>query len=210
MFVNGIPFLLSSSRGVQLITVEYLPRRTGMIIGNKLTRVLQFYSRGGFVVQTALMDREFESVRATCPQLPINTTAANEHVPEIERTVWTVKDRAQGVYNTLPFFEGLPKLMTIELIHFIVLWLNAFPVESGISTKFSPRELVQRHKLSVKIHCKTPFGTYCEVHDERDPLNAMKSRTHATICMGPTRNVQGSYKCYCLKNQTMPYPPAMG
>jgi hypothetical protein len=142
------------------------------------------------------MDREFESVKATCSQLPINTTAANEHVPEIERTVKTVKDRARGVYNTLPFTGGLPKLMTIEQIHFIVLWLNTFPVKLGISTKFSPRELVRRHKLSAKIHCKTPFGTYCEVHDEPDPSN-----THAAICMGPTGNAQGSYKFYCLKTQ---------
>eukprot|EP00804_Cyclotella_cryptica_P023700 CCRYP_019316-RA/>CCRYP_019316-RA protein AED:0.38 eAED:0.25 QI:0/0/0/1/0/0/2/0/908 len=199
MFVNGIPFLLTRSRGVQLITVEYLPRRTTRVIGDKLTRILQFYQRGGFTVQTALMDREFEAVRSACPTLPINTTAANEHVPEIEWAVRTVKDRARGIYNTLPFTEGIPKLMTIELIHFVVLWLNAFPVKSGISTKVSPRELVQRHKLSAKIHCKTLFGTYCEVHDEPQPSNSMQPRTHATICMGPT--AQGNYKFYCLKTK---------
>jgi hypothetical protein len=147
------------------------------------------------------MDREFESVWATCPQLPINMTTANEHVPEIERKVRTVKDRARGMYNTLPFTGGIPKLMTIKLIHFVVLWLNTFPVKSGISTKFSPRELVQRHKLNAKIHCKTPFGAYCEVHDEPNPSNTMQSRTHATICMGPTGNAQGSYKFYCLKTK---------
>lgn len=91
--------------------------------------------------------------------------------------------------------------MTIELIHFIVLWLNAFPVRSGISTKYSPRELVQRHQLSAKTHCKTPFGTYCEVHDEPDPSNGMNARTHETICMGPTGNAQGSYKFYCLRTR---------
>lgn len=189
------------SRGVQLITVEYLPRRTAKTIGHKLTRVMQLYNRGGFTVQTALMDREFEAVRTTCPHLPINTTAANEHVPEIERAVRTVKDRARGVYTTLPFTEGIPKLMTIELIHFIVLWLNAFPVALGISTKYSPRELVQRHRLSAKIHCKTPFGTYCEVHNEPNPSNTMVGRTHETICMGPTGNAQGSYKFYCLRTK---------
>ena len=102
--------------------VEYLPRHTAEIIGHKLTRVLKFYTRGGFTVQTALMDRKYETVRDTCPHLPINTTAANEHVPEIEHTVRTVKDRARYLYTTLPFTEGIPKLMTIELIHFIVLW----------------------------------------------------------------------------------------
>eukprot|EP00804_Cyclotella_cryptica_P007796 CCRYP_001377-RA/>CCRYP_001377-RA protein AED:0.71 eAED:0.39 QI:0/0/0/0.66/0/0/3/0/576 len=37
MFVNGIPFLLTRSRGIQLITVEFLPRRMAKIIGAKLT-----------------------------------------------------------------------------------------------------------------------------------------------------------------------------
>eukprot|EP00804_Cyclotella_cryptica_P019093 CCRYP_021211-RA/>CCRYP_021211-RA protein AED:0.16 eAED:0.16 QI:0/0/0/0.66/1/1/3/0/1057 len=200
MFVNGIPFLLTRSRGIQLITVEFLPRQTAKIIGEKLTRVLQLYQRADFVVQTALMDKEFDAVADQCPTLPINTTAANEHVPEIERAIRLVKERARGIENTLPF-TGLPRLITIELIHFIVLWLNNFPVKSGVSTKYSPRELICRHRLNAKVHCKTPFGAYCEVHDEPTPSNSMTPRTHETICMGPTGNIQGSYKFYCLKTK---------
>jgi hypothetical protein len=200
MFVNGIPFLLTRSRGIQLITVEFLTRRTAKIIGEKLTRVLHLYSRAGFIVQTALMDKEFDAVADKCPTLPINTTAANKHVPEIERAIHLVKERARGIENTLPF-TGLPKLMMIELIHFIVLWLNNFPVKSGVSTKFSPRELICRHRLSTKVHFKTPFGAYCEVYDEPTPSNSMTPRTHKTICMGPTGNIQGSYKFYCLKTK---------
>eukprot|EP00804_Cyclotella_cryptica_P019618 CCRYP_013971-RA/>CCRYP_013971-RA protein AED:0.48 eAED:0.48 QI:0/-1/0/1/-1/0/1/0/81 len=62
MFVNGIPFLLTRSWGIQLITIEFLPRRTANIIGAKLTRALQLYSKAGFIVQTALMDKEFDAV----------------------------------------------------------------------------------------------------------------------------------------------------
>eukprot|EP00804_Cyclotella_cryptica_P006894 CCRYP_007059-RA/>CCRYP_007059-RA protein AED:0.47 eAED:-0.58 QI:0/-1/0/1/-1/1/1/0/231 len=62
MFVNGVPFLVTRSRGIQLITVEFLPRRTAKIIGAKLTRVLHLYQRAGFTVQTALVDKEFDSV----------------------------------------------------------------------------------------------------------------------------------------------------
>jgi hypothetical protein len=200
MFVNGWPFLLTRSRRVQLIiiTVEYLPNRTAKVIGLYLTRVLQLYGRAGFSVQVALMDREFAAVQEECPELPINPTAANEHVPEPERAIRLVKERARGVENTLPF-EGLPKVMVIELIHFIVLWLNNFPVKSGVSTKYSPRELICRHKLDAKVHCKTPFGTYCETHEEPNPKNGMKPRTTPSICLGPTGNIQGSYKFYCLK-----------
>jgi hypothetical protein len=45
----------------------------------------------------------------------------------------------------------LPKLMVIELLHFCVMWLNAFPVKSGISEKFSPQELVSRHSRPAPI-----------------------------------------------------------
>ena len=201
MFVNGIPILITRTRGLQLITVEYLPRRTAKYIGHKLARVLNFYRRAGFIVQVALMDMEFERVQTECPSLPINTCAANEHVPEIERAIRLVKERARGVFNTLPFTKGIPRLMMIELIYFSVMWINAFPVRSGISSKYSPRELVTRHRLDAKTHCKTPFGTYCEVHDEPKPSNSMVGRTHETICMGPTGNIQGSYKFYCLRTK---------
>jgi hypothetical protein len=51
----------------------------------------------------------------------------------------------------------LPKLVIIELMHFYVMWMNSFPDKSRISEKYSPRESVSRHKLNVKLHCKTAF-----------------------------------------------------
>eukprot|EP00804_Cyclotella_cryptica_P031059 CCRYP_015979-RA/>CCRYP_015979-RA protein AED:0.11 eAED:-0.01 QI:0/-1/0/1/-1/0/1/0/114 len=110
MFVNGVPFLLTRSRGLQLITVEFLPRRTAKIIGEKLTRVLQLYHRAGFVVQTALMDKEFDSVADQCPTVPINTVATNEHVPEIEGAIRLVKEWAWAqVIKEHPVFHRTTK-----------------------------------------------------------------------------------------------------
>ena len=53
-------------------------------------------------------------------------------------------------------------------------------------------------KLDYKRHCQVQLGTYCEVHDEPIPSNTMAPWTHATIALGPTRNMQGSMKFYCL------------
>jgi hypothetical protein len=39
----------------------------------------------GFIVQVALMDVEFEKLKDVLPNITINTTAAREHVGEIER-----------------------------------------------------------------------------------------------------------------------------
>jgi hypothetical protein len=62
----------------------------------------------------------------------------------------------------------------------------------------SPRELMVHLKLDYKQHCRVEPGTYCEVHDEPKPSNTTAPRTHAAIALGPTGNMQGSVKFYCL------------
>ena len=86
----------------------------------------------------------------------------------------------------------------MEIIYFVVLWLNAFPAKSGISSVHLPRELLVRWKLDYAKHCRVLPGTYCEVHNEPSPSNFMTPRTHPCIACGPTGNLQGSVKFYCL------------
>ena len=76
--------------------------------------------------------------------------------------------------------------------------MSSFPVKSGISEKWSPRELVSWHKLDAKLHCRSPFGSYCEVHVDPDITNTLEPRTKWAICMGPMGNLQGSYKFLSL------------
>ena len=88
--------------------------------------------------------------------------------------------------------------MKIEFVYFIVLWLNTFLVRSGISSTYSPRELLVRWQLDYKEHCRVLPGTYCEVHAEPMPTNTMTPQTHECIALGPMGNLQGSIKFYCL------------
>ncbi len=121
------------------------------------------------------------------PGLHINTTAAKEHVPEIERRIRLIKERGRGILNTLPY-KKMPQIILIELIYHVVLWLNAFPAKSGVSETLSPRKIVLRHRLDFKKHCRAPFGSYCEAHDESTPTNNMSSRATPAIVLGPTGN----------------------
>ena len=163
-----------------------------------MKKVLRVYYRAGFTVRYMLMDGEFEKVKAELPSIVCNTTAAKEHVAEAERHIRSVKERSRGIRATLPF-SSIPKRVKIELIYFIVCWLNAFPVKSGISRQFSPREIVLRWQLDIKRHCRVMFGEYCEVHDELDPTNTQVSKTHEALALGPTRNSQGTVKFFCLE-----------
>ena len=56
-------------------------------------KVVYGYARGGFVVNLMLMDMEFETVKDELPLVEVNTTAAREHVPEIERRIRTIEER---------------------------------------------------------------------------------------------------------------------
>ena len=72
------------------------------------------------------------------PNIVCNTTSAKEHVAESERKIRVVKEWNRGIVNTL-LFTYIPRLMNIEFIYFVTLWLNVFPVKSGVSETFSPR-----------------------------------------------------------------------
>ncbi len=82
-----------------------------------------------------MMDMEFEKlVDDLLPNVTISTTAAREHVREIEQKIRVIKERARGMVNTLPYPQ-LPRLMAIKLMHFCIMWVNVFPVKLGVSEK---------------------------------------------------------------------------
>ena len=111
------------------------------------------------IVQTVLMDMEFDkTVDELSDKTVVNTSAAREHVAEIERQIRTTKERCRSIVSTIPF-AILPKFIVINIVYFVVLWLNAFPVRNGVSKKWSPRAIVIRNKLSWKKHYRLPFGT---------------------------------------------------
>ena len=58
--------------------------------------MLVFYARGEFVVNLALMDKEFDKIKDIIPFLVVNTTAAREHVGEIERYLREFKNRCNA------------------------------------------------------------------------------------------------------------------
>jgi hypothetical protein len=95
MFVNGLPFLSTSSRGISLITIEFLPSRTAKCLASSVEQVVSMYSKAGFIVQTSMMV-EFEKLENMLSGITLNTTAAREHVGEIERKIRLIKNEQEG------------------------------------------------------------------------------------------------------------------
>ena len=141
MFVNGVPFLVRVARGLNFITAEYTKTCTGKALAGCVQHIMDMYSQGFFQVGAVLMDNKLKSLHSLIPILANNTTAAKEHVPGVERRIRLIKERGHRILNTLPF-KRLPRIVLIELIYHVVLWLNGFPSKFGVSQTLSPREIV--------------------------------------------------------------------
>jgi hypothetical protein len=127
MFVCGAPFLLTLSRKIRFVTVQFVPRRTAGKLSNGIKNVLNLYNRAGFRIQTCLMDGKFEKVRDKLSGIvDVNTCSKNEHVPEIERKIRHTKERCRCSKSDMK-----PKVLPLIVIKHLVInsfmFMNAYP-----------------------------------------------------------------------------------
>ena len=78
------------------------------------------YARGDFIINLALVDKEFEAVKEHVSFLQINTTAAREHVGKIEQELRTVKERVQCTTGGFPF-QSIPTMVLIYTVYNVCL-----------------------------------------------------------------------------------------
>jgi hypothetical protein len=177
MFVNKLPFFVTISRNIKFCTAQLIPDQKHETLTKAVRDVRATYMKRGFRVKNLLMDGQFEVLRGNLAefQITLNTVAMGEHVPEVERHIRTIKERARCVYNSLPF-KKIPGRMLVELIYFSVFWLNSFPAQDGISDTLSPRAIVVGSQVDFVKHCKLEFGAYVQAHEDHD--NTMATRTH--------------------------------
>lgn len=113
---------------------------------------------------TVNADPEFTPLDEMFNQVSFNFCVQDEHVPDIEWYVHTVKDCAQSRYNSLPF-QRILHLILIQLIANAVFWLNAFPCNNGVSDTLSPRYLLTGKHLDYCKHACLEFGSYVQTHE---------------------------------------------
>ena len=195
MKVNKIPFLVTVSRNIRFGTGEVLPNQKDETLLKCIAAVCSLYRHRGFNVRFIHADGQFESMRGGFAEnnLHLNTAAPDEHVPEIERFIRTIKERVRSTWNILPF-QQFPNIMIIYMVYSAIFWINTVPPADGISTSMSPRTIVSGLTVDYNIHCKVDFGAYAQVHEEHD--NSMATRTVGAISLGTTGNAQGG--CWFL------------
>ena len=78
MFVIFLPFFVTKSRVIRLVTVEYCVTRTASNLARLIHQVIKIYCMAGFVIQTIFVDGELEKLKDKIhnavinPKLPTN------------------------------------------------------------------------------------------------------------------------------------------
>jgi hypothetical protein len=124
MYINKIPFLITYSRSLRFATVEFLDNCQTPTIRKKLQSVFNLYHHRGFTIARLFADPEFEALHPWFPCL--DTCGANDHIPDIECFIRTLKDRSRSMYRMLPF-KYIPRIVLIQLVKNVTFWLNSFP-----------------------------------------------------------------------------------
>jgi hypothetical protein len=96
-FVNKIPFFLTFSQKNYFTAVNQLANRTVPQMFQAFKEACQCYLQRGFRITALHADGEFAPLKILIESVPggpmVNLASANEHVPEIERRIRTVKER---------------------------------------------------------------------------------------------------------------------
>ena len=182
---------MTMSQHIKFTTATHMASRKIKNIVGGIKQVKSIHTARGSWVENALFDGEFEALVPELGTLGIgtNVTAANEHVPEIERQIQVIKEHFCCVRHTLPF-KFLPRLLVVSAIYSCILWLNAFPPNGGVSKIMSPRTIMTGIPFDYRKHCCLQFGSYAQMHEDATN-NRPNARTMGAICLGPTRNLQG-------------------
>jgi hypothetical protein len=202
MWIDDVPFLTTISANIRLITAHYLSDRKANTLLAACEATFTTYHNAGFSVKEFHADHEFASVgedlKKRVPELHLNITPAESHVPVVDRIIRTIKERYRASYHRLPF-SMWPKAMIIHGVSNAVKWLNAFPPKGGISTTYSPRTIITGRQMDYKKHCTIPFGSYVQAVTKNTPTNTPRERTIDAIFLRTLDNIQGGFEVLNLR-----------
>lgn len=190
--IEGLYFLITISRNICFRTIHDLTRPDKVNLLKALQDAINIYSKGGYTVVCISGDNAFSCLENEPGMPDLHICAANEHVPEAERSIRTLRERVRARYQQLRFTR-LPKAVIRSLAKQGIINLNSLPALHGVSSSLSPFTIVTGHPAPDFSTLRVDFGAYCQVHDEPDPSNTNQSRTTGAIALHASSNIHHSY-----------------
>ena len=162
MYINGVGLMTAVDRSIRYRSIVEVTENDADAYLSALDCVIQKYTKADYFVAVVYCDREFKSLTQEAYNrldVIINCSNTNDHVAEAERNNRFLKERFRTKFHLLPY-RALPRIMIKSLAYEVTKEANYFPVKDGVSTIFSPRQLIDRKNLDYNRDFGIPFGSY--------------------------------------------------
>ena len=187
-YIQHLPFVHAISQKIgyrQAVAVPNHAKETMLSFANK--SMLE-YTKCGFEVVDVHADKEFKCLRESLGNVSLEICGPDEHVPEVERSIRTMKETMQATAHGLPYCH-LPKLMIVELVAMAMRCLNGCPKDDGVSEHMSPHSIVTGQARMDYNKLPLEFGSYVQLLDRS--VNTIRSRTIGAIALNPMGDETG-------------------
>ena len=155
MHVNDIMFLVGVSKLIGLIQCVCIrKKKREKFLHVILLMICKYQAQGIFDVISIGADKAFDPIESELKDEPYNVALiacdADCHVEFVERMVRFVKERIQVVRLTIPY-KTIPKRLTIEMVHRVVILMNSLSFQGSLYRILSPREIVTGKNSDVLL-----------------------------------------------------------
>ena len=140
-YVNGIPLLHTISRSFKFRTVEETSDRSQRTMVSGIMNAVKLYKDRGLTVVNIHANNEFECCRTELRPIILNIAGTGMHVGEVERFIWTIKERVRCTTHDLPF-KIYPRVLVTGCVNYNLKRLNNLPADNEISDTMFPNTLV--------------------------------------------------------------------
>jgi len=201
LYVQQAPYLLLKTQKIKFQPVQCFNKisnkkkkkvtykRGPTDIINGVKKVIRVHTNRGFKITCVNGDNEFNKIEGKVGT-DVKICTARQHIPRIERSIRTLKERVQCCWVMLPF-KRAPKLMIDENIKDMVSCINNLPHKQGISRTLSPSAIVLGRGKTDCNSLHATFGAYCEVHI--GTTNGSEQRSVSAIALRPSNDEGGYY-----------------
>ena len=99
--------------------------RSKQSILTEMKKVKQIYHSRGFKIINMYADNELHKVKHEILPIRLECCEVDDHVPEVERSIQTVKNESRTLCHAMPY-KCIPRIMVREIVKQGNNFLNAF------------------------------------------------------------------------------------
>jgi len=199
MHINKSTFLTTIDETVKFRQCIPMENTTTDTVFKALDKILRKYNKANFRVVKIKCDRAF--IPLTDEMLDrmgtvIDPTTAGDHEPTAERNNRTLKERIRVVVARLPY-KAVPSMILELIASRAAELMNIFPAKGGISSHFSPQQIIERVNIDFKNDMVAEMGQYVHAIGT-ETNNTMAPRSIEAIYIGPTKGQRTGHQVFNL------------